>query len=272
MLSVLKNSIKGSITYYVGDNIEHISHLSDCTLYCKKEFDGLDNVTQIIVKDPQLEFYKLSHTVEFPYTFDNTYTVGDNCNIHPTAVVGDGVIIGDNVTIGPNSVIYSKTQIGNGTRIDSNVTIGTEGMMWSWDGNKKVFLRQLGGVQIGDNCIIGSNSAIVRGSTNELTIISNGVNIAPGCMIGHGTYIGENTHLANNITIGGSVHIHPSNFIGCAVVINPTVKITSSNVIVGGGSLVRKDITQDGVYAGNPLKLIKPSTGKLKGIPTWKTQ
>jgi len=273
MLSILKNAEKGSITYYVGDNPSHILHLSDCTLYCKKEFDGLYNVNQIVVDNPQLEFYKLSHTIPNEYTFHiRDYQIGYGCNIDTTSVIGGGVVIGNNVTIGPNVVIYSKTKIGDGTRIDANCTIGSEGMMWAWDGDTKVFLKQLGGVDIGNGCIIGSNSVIVRGSANENTIIEDGVNMAPGCCIGHGTHIGENTHLANNITIGGSVYIHSSNFIGCAAVINPTVKITTSNVVVGGGSLVRKDITHDGVYVGNPLKLIKSIEGKLKGIPTWKIQ
>ena len=36
MLSILKNARKGSITYYVGNNPSHISHLNDCKLICKQ--------------------------------------------------------------------------------------------------------------------------------------------------------------------------------------------------------------------------------------------
>jgi len=270
MLSILKNAGSGSTTYYVGDNIQHISHLSNCTLYCKTEFDGLDSVTRIVVEDPQLEFYKLSHKVEFPYTFNNTYIKGENCNIHPTAVIGYGVVIGDNVTIGPNSVIYSKTQIGSRTRIDANCTIGTEGMMWVWDGDVKVFLKQLGGVKIGDNCIIGSNSAIVRGSANELTILEDGVNIAPGCMIGHGTFIGKQTHLANNVSTGGSSYIAEYCFIGSSAVVSPGTIISVSDVTLGSGGVMAKSIDESGVYVGVPAKLLKKTEGKLRGMPQWR--
>ena len=276
MLSVLKNAEVGCITYYVGTDVEHIKHLKSCTLYCHQHFDIDTSVKQIIVDDAQLEFYKLSNNVEFPYNFKKdvwgnyTYIKGENCDIHPTAVIGEGVVIGDDVTIGPNSVIYSKTQIGNGTRIDANVTIGTEGMMWVWDGNNKVFLRQLGGVRIGKKCIIGSNSAIVRGSANEYTIIEDGVNMAPGCCIGHGTFIGKNTHLANNVTIGGSTYIEKYSFIGGAAVIRPGVRITTSDVIIGTGSVVTSDISEGGVYVGTPSRKIKDSYGKLNGIPNWR--
>tara|TARA_B110000503_G_scaffold72583_1_gene112260 strand:+ start:4911 stop:5726 length:816 start_codon:yes stop_codon:yes gene_type:complete len=270
MLSILKNANSGSITYYVGENPQHISHLKNCTLLCKIKFDELDNVIQLIVDDPQLEFYRLSHEMDFEYTFGELYTKGKNCDIHPTAVIGNSVVIGDNVTIGPNSVIYSKTEIGNGTRIDANCTIGTEGMMWVWDGDEKIFLKQLGGVKIGKNCIIGSNSAIVRGSANELTILEDGVNMAPGCCIGHGTYIGKNVHFANNVTIGGSVDISDYNFIGCGSIVNPGVKITQSDVVIGAGTTVTKTITESGVYFGLPAKRIKSTTGKLSGIPNWR--
>lgn len=273
MLSILKNAESGSITYYVGDNIEHIKYLKDCKLFCKQPFEGLTNVHQIIVDNPQLEFYKLSHTIENEYVFNHNggiYKCGKGCNIHPSVVIGDGVVIGDKVTIGPNSVIYSKTEIGDGTRVDANCSIGTEGMMWVWDGNKKVFLRQLGGVVIGENCVIGSNTAIVRGSANEQTIIEDGVNIAPGCCIGHGTYIGKNVHFANNVTIGGSVSISEYNFIGCGSIINPGVSINESDVVIGAGTTVTKSINESGVYFGLPAKKIKNINGKHSGIPTWR--
>lgn len=275
-LSILKNAESGSITYYVGDNWNHISHLKDCQLICKQPFYNLTNVHQIIVDDPQLYFYKLSHQIENEYTFNKdmwgnyNYAKGNDCNIDPTAVIGDGVIIGDNVTIGPNSVIYSKTEIGSGTRIDANCSIGTEGMMWVWDGDKKVFLKQLGGVKIGKNCIIGSNTAIVRGSANENTIIENGVNMAPGCCIGHGTFIGKNTHFANNVTTGGSTFISEYNFVGGGANIRPSCIISASDVIIGSGCVVTKNILDSGVYIGVPAKKIKDSEGKLSGIPKWR--
>lgn len=273
MLSILKNATEGSITYYVGDNFEHISHLSNCTLICKMEFEGLDNVEQIIVDDPQLYFYKLSHQREDEYTFHpngGIYNIGKGCDIHPSAVIGDGVIIGDYVTIGPNTTIYAKTTIGDGTRIDSNCSIGTEGMMWVWDGDSKVFLRQLGGVKIGKNCIIGSNSSIVRGSANEYTILEDEVNMAPGCCVGHGSFIGKHTHFANNITIGGSVKISAYNFIGSAATITPRVSINAEDVVLGAGSLLNKDIDSSGVYVGFPARKVKEVEGKLNGIPNWR--
>ncbi len=272
-LSILKNAKEGDTTYYVGDNVNDISHLKNCTLYVKRFFDGIPTVYQIIVDDPQLEFYKLSNSIPNQYKFNGLgqYAFMLNCYIHPSAVIGDDVIIGNNVTIGPNTVIYSKTEIGDGTRIESNCSIGSEGMMWVWDGDKKVFLRQLGGVKIGKNCVVGSNCSIVRGSANEYTIIEDGVNMSPGCNIGHGTFIGENTHLANGVLTGGSSYISKNVFFGSGSIINPGIKILSQNVIIGSGSVITRNINEDGVFAGAPANKIKniDRFNKLKGVPLW---
>jgi UDP-3-O-[3-hydroxymyristoyl] glucosamine N-acyltransferase len=274
-LSVLKNASDGCITYYVGDNIEHVKHLKNCTLICNRDFNPeLENVEIIHSINPQLDFYKLSHQVKDEYSFSTIwwgYTEGRDCNISKHAIIGRDVIIGSNVTIGPGTVIYSKTIIGDNVRIDSNCTIGTEGMMWVWDNDKKVFLKQLGGVRIGDNCIIGSNTVIVRGSANENTILENDVNMAPGCLIGHGCHIGNSTHFANGVKLGGSVVISDYNFLGSGSIISPGVKITCQDVVIGAGATVVKNISEEGVYVGIPAVKSKSTTGKLSGIPNWRT-
>ena len=268
MLSILKNAGRGSITYYVGNNPSHISHLNDCKLICKQEFEGLDNVELIVVDDPQLHFYKLSHKAKNNFIFsDDGYSFGEDCEIHKSAVIGLGVTIGNNVNIGPNSVIYSNTEIGDNVQIGANCTIGAEGMMWVWDDDVKVFLKQLGGVKIGNDCIVGSNSSIVRGSANELTILEDGVNMASGCCIGHGTFIGKQTHLANNVSTGGSSYISEYCFIGSSAVVSPGVVIGSTDVTLGSGGVMAKSIEESGVYVGIPAKLLKKTDGNLRGVP-----
>jgi acetyltransferase-like isoleucine patch superfamily enzyme len=53
----------------------------------------------------------------------------------------------------------------------------------------------------------------------------------------------EKTRIGNNVLIGSNSSILP-------------VSITD-NVIIGAGSVVTKNITEPGVYAGNPAKKIK---------------
>lgn len=110
------------------------------------------------------------------------------------------------------------------------------------------FVEITKGVKIGDNTRISSHSFVC-----EL------VTIGKNCFIGHGVMftndkfksgkLGGNkknwlpTSIGNNVLIGSNATILP-------------VKIKSGSVI-GAGSVVTKDITKKGVYAGNPAKLVK---------------
>lgn len=105
------------------------------------------------------------------------------------------------------------------------------------------------GVMIGINCKIQSHSFIC-----ELVTIGN------SCFIGHGvmfindkfgnggpaqgnTHLWQKTEIGNNVSIGSNSTILP-------------VKICN-NVVIGAGSVVTKNIVEEGVYAGNPARLIK---------------
>lgn len=104
------------------------------------------------------------------------------------------------------------------------------------------------GVKIGKNTRIQSHSFIC-----EL------VTIGENCFIGHGVmFINDlfsegrpsdnksqwkNTYIANNVSIGSNATILPVQI--CA------------NVVIGAGSVVTKDINEEGIYAGNPAKKIR---------------
>lgn len=271
-LSILQNATPHTTTYYVGNNLEDVKHLKGCTLICRKDFNPeLEEVNLIQVDDPQLYFYKLSHKVKNVFLFNDECEpiVGHGVSIGPGCVLGDGVQIGDNVEIGANTVIYANTKIGPDTIIGSNVTIGTAGMMWVWDGDNKVILRQLGGVDIGKGCTIGSGCVIVRGSANEITKIGDNTILAPATAIGHGAKIGNSVHFANNVTVGGSVTVQDYNFFGCAAVINPRVRIMANDVLVGAGAVITREIVESGVYVGAPAKKIKEVGTFHRGIPKW---
>ena len=48
------------------------------------------------------------------------------------------------------------------------------------------------------------------------------------------------------------------------------IKLLSKDIILGAGTVATKNITKSGVYVGTPAKFLKPSTGKLSGMPTWR--
>ena len=120
------------------------------------------------------------------------------------------------------------------------------------------------GCQIGDDCFIGPFVEIQKdvkiGSNTKIqshSFICEMVTIGNDCFIGHGVmFINDlfsgggpargNKALWKETTIGDHVSI------GSNATILP-IKICN-NVVIAAGAVVTKDITESGVYIGNPAK------------------
>jgi len=104
-------------------------------------------------------------------------------------------------------------------------------------------------VTIGDYCKIQSHSFIC-----EFVSIQN------NCFIGHGVMF-INDLFTDGGPAGGDTNKWKATIIGNKVSIgsNATILPVSicDNVVIGAGSVVTKNITIAGIYAGNPAKLIR---------------
>ena len=102
------------------------------------------------------------------------------------------------------------------------------------------------------------NDVIVRNRTRiqSHTFICSNVSIGEDCFIGHGVMFTNdkfaNRKLSKNFlstVIGNKVYVGS----------NSTILPVSicDDVVIGAGSVVTKDITESGTYAGNPAKRLK---------------
>lgn len=280
-LSVLGSVQPGFTTYYTGANIQDLAHLEGCSVLLRKGGSHLvpAGVNAIEVEDPQLAFYLLSR--EFNRDFleysmleekggariHSRAVIAESAVIGPGSVIGD-CVIGEGVSIGSNTTIFSGTTVGSESMIDCNSAIGAAGMMWIWDGEEKVFLEQLGGVRIEENCRVGSNITIVRGSANEMTVLGSGSCVAHGSMIGHGCRIGRSNHLANSVALGGSVVSGPGCFFGSGSVVSPGMSLVDG-VILGAGAVLAHSAERAGIYVGVPAKWKSEVSERMSGIPRW---
>jgi acetyltransferase-like isoleucine patch superfamily enzyme len=120
---------------------------------------------------------------------------------------------------------------------------------------------------IGDNCFIGPFTEIQKNARigNNCKIQSHSfvcelVTIGDNCFISHGvmfindTFSGggpaggdrskwKKTSVGNNVSIGTNSTILPVTI--------------ASNVVIGAGSVVTKDIPEPGIYVGNPARKIR---------------
>ncbi|MGH3468883.1 MAG: UDP-N-acetylglucosamine acyltransferase, partial [Thermocrispum sp.] len=91
--------------------------------------------------------------------------------IHPTAVIGDGVQLGDGNDIGPFAVVVGPVVIGSGNWIGPHCVIGTPASdrgaphPAAWDGAPSGDPEQDGfGVRIGDRNVIREYCSVHQGT------------------------------------------------------------------------------------------------------------
>ena len=74
--------------------------------------------------------------------------------------------------------------------------------------------------------------------------------------VDHDAAIGDFTHLSAGVLVAGEAKVGDRCFCGIGSTIQHT-RIVTSDVILGAGTLVVKDISEPGVYIGSPAKLLK---------------
>jgi len=112
---------------------------------------------------------------------------------------------------------------------------------------------------IGDwkNIELGQGNIICASNTFTTDIkIGNCNLINLDCTIGHDTIIGNYNVINPSVNISGGVELGNKNLIGTATTILQYKKITS-NITIGGSSLVTKNIEEEGVYIGSPVKKLR---------------
>ena len=104
-------------------------------------------------------------------------------------------------------------------------------------------------VKIGERCKIQSHSFVC-----ELVTIGN------DCFVGHGVMFVNDT-FSNGGTARGNKALWKSTRIGNHVSIGSNATILPveicNDVVIGAGAVVTKNITESGIYAGNPAKKMR---------------
>lgn len=140
-----------------------------------------------------------------------------------------------NVTFGENVIIVQpvnlygctigdNTFIGPFTEIQKDVIIGSACKVQS-----HTFICEL--VTIGNNCFIGHGVMFI----NDV--------FAGGGPAGGDKALWKKTSIGNNVSIGSNATILPVNI--------------CDGTVIGAGAVVTKNITEPGVYAGNPARRLQ---------------
>ncbi|MBR5994332.1 MAG: hypothetical protein IK018_11040 [Lachnospiraceae bacterium] len=189
----------------------------------------------------------------------STQKIGRNVNIGDFSVIGEEVVIEDDVYVGNNVSIICPAVIGKGTIINDGVVIGTRGYgFYRKQTDEKIPVPHIGGVLIGENVEIGANTCIDRGTLSN-TVIEDGVKIDNLCHIAHNVHIGKNSMVIAHSMIGGSASVGENVYIapGVLVINQCTVE---SNSLLGMGAVVTENVGRNKVVVGVPAKPIRDNS------------
>jgi len=152
---------------------------------------------------------------------------GDNFKHGQNVIIESDVIVGDDVKLGNNVVLKSGTRFGS--QIDFADYCCTTGA-----------------------CILGDHINARTGAIiSKSVIVEDWVFIGPGIMTNHTKHV---SHGRPNIPrVQYVTRIGFGSIIGSSSMLLAGVSITS-NVIIGGSSVVVKNVKEPGIYVGSPIK------------------
>jgi UDP-N-acetylglucosamine acyltransferase len=183
-----------------------------------------------------------------------TTNIATTARVHPDAVIGAGVAIGEyavveqDVTIGAGTrlepYVYVKrwTTLGEHNEISAGTVLGTDPLDKGFKGDRS-YLR------IGNRNRIREHYTISRGTAPESeTVIGDGNYIMTSGHIAHNCRIGNETVIASCALVAGYVTVEDQAFISGGVAIHQYSKI-GRLAMVGGLTRVNKDVPPYFLYA-----------------------
>ncbi len=218
---------------------------------------------------------------------DPKATIGAGALIGPNVVVDAGATIGARAVIGPNAWIGRDVRIGNdavlgaGTAIapgcvigdrlvtHSNVSLGGDGFSFvtaeksaveevretlgdAGDAGEQAWIKihSLGGVLIGDDVEVGSNSSVDAGTIRP-TQVGDGTKLDALVQVGHNARVGRNCLLCAHVAVGGSAVVGDGSVLGGQVGVADNITL-GAGVIAGGATKILSNVPAGRAILGYP--------------------
>lgn len=179
-------------------------------------------------------------------------TIGDRCRIDAHAVVGDGCELAEDVRLHPHVVLYAGVRVGAGSILHAGVRLGVDGFGYAFVDGEHRKIPQIGRCIIGPDVEVGANSTIDRGSVGW-TEIGAGVKIDNLAHVGHNVRVGQGTVIVAQAGIGGSTTI------GRRVTIAGQAGLPGHTNVGDGATIAAQaglfgDVPAGKVYSGYPAR------------------
>lgn len=200
------------------------------------------------------------------------HKIGKKVKIGFSVMSTTNITIGDGSKIGHLNLFFnSKIELSNNTKIGYlNIFKGPFSLILDHKaavGNKNYLSRGALGLTYGKSDLkLGELTKITTGHHLDLTrsIVLGDFSILAGIrsqMWTHGYYHAETGK--DRIRIDGEIHIGNNVYVGSGCIFNPGIKVLNG-IHIGGGSVISKNLTEQGMYVGQALRHIPQTFSQIK--------
>jgi UDP-3-O-[3-hydroxymyristoyl] glucosamine N-acyltransferase len=188
-----------------------------------------------------------------PYTVvgDGT-TMADGVTLDAHVVVGEGCSIGKGSRLFPQVVLYPGTQLGERVIIHAGARLGSDGYGFVTVDGAHTKVPQVGACIVEDDVEIGANTCIDRGSIGR-TVVGKGTKVDNLVQMGHNVQVGQGALIVSQAGIAGSSRIGNHAVLGGQVGISGHLDI-GDRAMVGAQGGVIGDIKPGEVVSGYPAR------------------
>ncbi len=180
-----------------------------------------------------------------PSSFEEGFFHSDETYIHPSAVIGENVVLGKNVKIGPFCTVTGNVTIGDGTRLYSHATVGFEGQVIGLE-------KPVGRIEIGKNCHLREFVTVHGPRTQDgITKIGNNCYLMNFAHVSHDSILEDHVTLINNVNLGGHTYVETRAFLMAGAATHQFCRV-GTFAALAPFSGIRQDLPPYGLYSGQP--------------------
>lgn len=180
--------------------------------------------------------------------------IGHNCVIKSHTHIGHGVEIGDDSVLHPNVTLYDRCRLGRRVQVHASAVIGSDGFGYMQENGEHVKVPHIGRVIIEDDVEIGANTVIDR-ATIGATVIGKGTKIDNLVQIAHSVKLGQHNILCAFTGIAGSTTSGNHVIFAANVGVSDHVRIDDDVILAARtGVPPNKHLKQGQVYLGSPAR------------------
>ncbi len=176
-----------------------------------------------------------------------TARLGEGVVIGPWVLIEEGVVIGDDTSVAARAVVKAGVSVGKGNRIHEGAILGGTPQDLKFKGD-------VSRLRIGDGNIIREGVTVHRSThAGGETVVGNENFLMAYAHVAHDCRLEDGVILANNVCLAGHVRVESHAFLSGGVVVHQFCQVGRYSM-VGGNAKVEKDVLPYFLADGVPAR------------------